>query len=183
MLEEIKRQTRQVIDDLQAKAGLDEEQILVIGCSSSEVIGQRIGTAGSLEAAQAIVEAVLAAREQYGFQVAFQCCEHLNRALVVERRTMKQFGLEEVTVIPVPTAGGATAATAYKHLEQPVMVERIQAHAGIDIGDTLIGMHLRPVAVPFRPSVRSIGDAHVTAAYTRPKLIGGARAIYVFDAT
>lgn len=179
--QEIKQQTLQVIDELQAAAQLDADQLLVIGCSSSEVVGQKIGTGGSLDAAHVIVEAVLEARTRYGFHVAFQCCEHLNRALVVERDTLKAFGLEEVSVVPVPRAGGAVASTAFRHLQRPVMVERIQAHAGIDIGDTLIGMHLRPVAVPVRPTTREIGEAHVTMAKTRPKLIGGARAIYVFD--
>jgi len=178
---EIKQQTLQVIADLQAAADLNEEHLLVIGASSSEVIGKRIGTGGSLEAAQVIVEAVLEARGQYGFHVAFQCCEHLNRALVVESKTARMFGLEEVMVIPVPTAGGAVASTAFRNMDRPVLVEKVQAHAGIDIGDTLIGMHLRPVAVPVRPSIREIGDAHVTMAKTRPKLIGGARAIYVLE--
>ncbi|KEO83351.1 TIGR01440 family protein [Tumebacillus flagellatus] len=177
----LKQQTLQVLDDLAASTTLEEDSIVVIGCSSSEVVGRKIGTAGSAEAAAQIVAAVLEARQKYNFHVAFQCCEHLNRALVVERATMKAFHLEEVTVIPVPTAGGQTASTAYKALHQPVLVESIQAHAGIDIGDTLIGMHLRPVAVPVRPTLRTIGEAHVTMAKTRPKLIGGARAIYVLD--
>ncbi|MFC4768423.1 TIGR01440 family protein [Effusibacillus consociatus] len=175
----ITQATRQVIEELQQKAQLSAEHILVIGASSSEVIGEKIGSAGSSEAAAAIVEAVLAARDQYGFHVAFQCCEHLNRALVVERDTLKTFGLEEVTAVPVPQAGGAVASTAFRSLKQPVLAERIQAHAGIDIGDTFIGMHLRPVAVPVRPSIKSIGQAHVTMAVTRPKLIGGARAVYI----
>jgi len=179
MLAEIKAQTQQVLTELQAAGQLDADHLVVIGCSSSEVIGQRIGTAGSLDAAAAIVEAVLAVREQFGFHVAFQCCEHLNRALVVERETMRRFQLEPVTVVPVPQAGGATASTAFGQLQQPVIVEHIQAHAGVDIGDTFIGMHLRPVAVPVRPTLRQIGDAHVTMAITRPKLIGGARAVYV----
>lgn len=181
MLEEIRRQTRQVIDELQEKAHLTKEQILVIGASSSEVGGHQIGTAGSADIAKAIVDAVLEARDQYGFQVAFQCCEHLNRALVVERYTMNTFQLEEVTVVPVMHAGGAVAAEAYRRFHQPVIVEEIRAHAGIDIGDTLIGMHLRPVAVPVRPSIRTIGAAHVTMARTRPKLIGGERAVYVLQ--
>ncbi|MBL0385430.1 TIGR01440 family protein [Tumebacillus sp. ITR2] len=177
----VKAQTLQVLRELAGSTELDSETIVVIGCSSSEVVGRKIGTAGSAEAAQQIVEAVLEARTQYGFHVAFQCCEHLNRALVVERQTMKEFHLEEVTVVPVPTAGGQVASTAFRSLTKPVLVERIQAHAGIDIGDTFIGMHLRPVAVPVRPTLRSIGEAHVTMAKTRPKLIGGARAIYVLD--
>lgn len=181
MLDEVRRQTRQVIDELQEHARLTEEQILVIGASSSEVIGQRIGTSGSIDTAKAIVDGVLEAREQYGFQVAFQCCEHLNRALVVERATLCAFQLEEVTVVPIVHAGGAVASEAYRRLHDPVMVERIQAHAGIDIGDTFIGMHLRPVAVPVRPTIKTIGSAHVTMARTRPKLIGGERAVYVLQ--
>ncbi|TCP57727.1 uncharacterized protein (TIGR01440 family) [Tumebacillus sp. BK434] len=177
----VKAQTLQAIGDLQAQAQLTGEHILVIGASSSEVVGKRIGSGGSLNAAAMIVEAVLEARATYGFHVAFQCCEHLNRALVVERDTLRQFGLEEVVVVPVPTAGGAVASTAYRKLNRPAMVERIQAHAGLDIGDTLIGMHLRPVAVPVRGTLREIGEAHVTMARTRPKLIGGARAVYFFD--
>ncbi|MGZ6550716.1 MAG: TIGR01440 family protein [Tumebacillaceae bacterium] len=177
----IKQQTLQVIDELQAQAGLDSHQILVIGCSSSEVVGQRIGTGGSMDAAQVIVEAVLEARVRYGFHIAFQCCEHLNRALVIEQGTLQAFGLEEVTVVPVPKAGGSVASTAFHLLDRPVVVEHIRAHAGIDIGDTFIGMHLRHVAVPVRGTIRQIGDAHVTMAKTRPKLIGGARAIYVLD--
>ncbi|MGZ4112398.1 MAG: TIGR01440 family protein, partial [Tumebacillaceae bacterium] len=171
----------QVIDELQAQAGLDSNQILVIGCSSSEVVGQRIGTGGSMDVAQVIVEAVLEARVRYGFHIAFQCCEHLNRALVIEQGTLQVFGLEEVTVVPVPKAGGSVASTAFHMLDRPVVVEHIRAHAGIDIGDTFIGMHLRHVAVPVRGTIRQIGDAHVTMAKTRPKLIGGARAIYVLD--
>ncbi|ASS73844.1 TIGR01440 family protein [Tumebacillus algifaecis] len=175
----VKAQTLQAIHDLQATAGLDRDQILVIGASSSEVVGKKIGSGGSLDAAELIVEAVLEARDTYGFQVAFQCCEHLNRALVVERDTLKQFQLEEVAVVPVPKAGGAVASTAFGKLKHPVLVETIRADAGIDIGDTLIGMHLRQVAVPVRGTLREIGEAHVTMARTRPKLIGGARAVYV----
>ncbi|HEU4962413.1 MAG TPA: TIGR01440 family protein [Bacilli bacterium] len=185
MLEEafqaIRDQTRQVVDELQQVAALDADKLLVIGCSSSEVVGLKIGTGGSLQAAAHIVDAILEARDEFGFHVAFQCCEHLNRALVVEQATVRRFGLEEVTVVPVPQAGGAVASTAYKRLTSPVMVEKIQAHAGIDIGDTLIGMHLRPVAVPVRPTVKEVGEAHVTMATTRPKLIGGARALYVLE--
>jgi uncharacterized protein (TIGR01440 family) len=180
-LVEVKAQLRQALDELQSVAQLDSDQILVVGASTSEVIGKKIGTAGSQEVAAAIVEAVLEARETYGFHVAFQCCEHLNRALVVERETVKAFRLEEVTVVPVPGAGGAVASTAYRKLNRPAIVETIQAHAGIDVGDTFIGMHLRPVAVPVRPSVRQIGNAHLTMARTRPKLIGGARAVYVLE--
>lgn len=177
----IAKATEQVIDELQQAAKLTSEHLVVIGASSSEVLGETIGTAGSVQAAAAIVEAVLSACNKYGFHIAFQCCEHLNRALVVEQETMWKFGLEEVTVVPVPQAGGAVASTAFRRMNHPVLVERIQAHAGIDIGDTLIGMHLRPVAVPVRPSIKTIGQAHVTMARTRPKLIGGARAVYIIE--
>jgi len=179
--QQIREDTFLALQELQASAGLTADHLVVIGCSSSEVVGKRIGSGGSLDAAAAIVEAVLAARNAYGFHVAFQCCEHLNRALVLERATMDKFRYEEVAVVPVPAAGGAVASTAHKHLDDPVMVEHILAHAGIDIGDTFIGMHLRPVAVPVRPSRRQIGEAHVTMAKTRPKLIGGARAVYILE--
>lgn len=157
-------------------------QIIVIGTSTSEVIGQHIGTSGTEQIAEMIFRAVQAVRREVGFYPAFQCCEHLNRALVVERDMLVQYPLlEEVSVVPVRKAGGSMAAYAYRHLSDGCVVETISAHAGIDIGDTLIGMHLRRVAVPARPSIRSIGHAHVAMAYTRPKLIGGARAVYSMD--
>jgi uncharacterized protein (TIGR01440 family) len=154
-------------------------QIVVIGTSTSEVMGRRIGTAGTEQVAEKIFQAVEAVRRDFGFYPAFQCCEHLNRALVVERAILGKYPqLEEVSVIPVRKAGGSMAAYAYRHLTDACVVETISAHAGLDIGDTLIGMHLRRVAVPARPSIRSIGHAHVNMAYTRPKLIGGERAVY-----
>lgn len=153
-------------------------QLLVIGTSTSEVAGQRIGTAGTEDVARQIFEAVEVVRQEAGYWPAYQCCEHLNRALVVEREVLERWNLEEVSVIPVRKAGGSMAAYAYQHFKDARVVESIQAHAGIDIGDTFIGMHLRRVAVPVRPSVRTIGHAHVTMAYSRPKLIGGARAVY-----
>jgi uncharacterized protein (TIGR01440 family) len=164
------------------KAGkVTEGQILVIGASTSEVAGKPIGTAGAWHIAQEIFEGIERVRAQAGFRIAFQCCEHLNRALVVERDLLRAYPLEEVSVIPVSKAGGAMAAFAYRHLAHPCVVESVQAHAGIDIGDTLIGMHLRKVAVPFRPSLRQVGEAHVNTAYTRPKLVGGARAVYTLE--
>lgn len=176
--EQAERDLRTAIDDLLAVAPLDSKRVLVVGTSTSEVLGERIGTAGSEQVAEMIFRVLRDARQTSGFHLAFQCCEHLNRALVVERETAETFGLEEVTVIPVPEAGGSMAAYAYRQLASPIMVESIQADAGIDIGDTFIGMHLKRVAVPVRSSVRSIGDAHLTMAYTRPKLIGGSRAVY-----
>jgi uncharacterized protein (TIGR01440 family) len=176
--EQVTKDVMSIIQELAEAGHLRSGQILVIGTSTSEVIGKRIGTSGALEVAASIYDAVQRGREAYGFIPAFQCCEHLNRALVTEREAAERYGWEEVAVIPVPKAGGSMAAYAYKRLTAPVLVETIQAHAGIDIGDTMIGMHLRRVAVPFRPSVKQIGFAHVTAAFTRPKLIGGERAVY-----
>ncbi|MFY0546393.1 TIGR01440 family protein [Brevibacillus sp. H7] len=174
----IEQQVKEIVTDVQQMAGLTHRHLLVIGCSTSEVLGQHIGKAGSGEVAAAIFRGIRAVQQEHGFALAFQCCEHLNRALVVEQDTMERYGLEEVTVVPVPGAGGSMAAYAFAQFASPVVVEHIQAHAGIDIGDTFIGMHLRHVAVPIRPRLRRIGEAHVTAARTRPKLIGGARAVY-----
>jgi uncharacterized protein (TIGR01440 family) len=174
----IEQQAKTIVAEVQAMADLGPGQLLVIGCSTSEVAGKHIGKAGSEEVAAALYRAIREVQQAHGFAVAFQCCEHLNRALVVERSTLDAFGLEEVSVVPVPYAGGSMAAYAYTQFASPVVVEHIRAHAGIDIGDTFIGMHLRHVAVPIRPSLRQIGEAHVTAARTRPKLIGGARAVY-----
>lgn len=157
---------------------LKPSSLVVVGCSTSEVIGQKIGTAGSTDVAQMIFKLMTKYQAQIGFNLAFQCCEHLNRALVVEQSTQKERGLEEVSVIPVKTAGGAMATYAYEHMDNPVMVETVQADAGIDIGETMIGMHLKRVAVPVRTDSRTVGSARVTLAKTRPKLIGGPRAVY-----
>lgn len=161
--------------------GLTAGKLLVAGVSTSEVLGSRIGTAGAAEIASEIFGGLQRFRSDTGIYVAFQCCEHLNRALVVEREAAERYGLEPVSVVPVPRAGGAMAACAFRHLPDAIVVEDIAAHAGIDIGETLIGMHLRKVAVPFRPGIRMVGKARVTAAYTRPKLIGGARAVYKLE--
>jgi uncharacterized protein (TIGR01440 family) len=178
MHNEWKGQLSQALTDLQAQASLRSGQVLVIGCSTSEVIGKRIGTAGTEGVAETIYQVLADFRERTGVELAFQCCEHLNRSLVVERATAERLLLDEVTVIPVRQAGGAMASYAYHQLNDAVMVEHIRADAGIDIGDTLIGMHIKHVAVPVRSKVKSIGEAHVTMAKTRPKLIGGARAVY-----
>jgi uncharacterized protein (TIGR01440 family) len=164
--------------ELVEKAGITERHVVVIGTSTSEVIGKHIGTEGSLDVAKQIYDGISNVRNEIPFHVAFQCCEHLNRALVVERLSMELFGWEEVSVVPIPGAGGSMASYAYQQLKDPCVVEHLSAHAGMDIGDTLIGMHLRHVAVPIRPTIRKIGEAHVTMAKTRPKLIGGFRAVY-----
>lgn len=168
-----------VLLELAQAGGLRRGQLVVIGTSTSEVLGYRIGTQGTERVAREIFEGVRRAREQTGFYPVFQCCEHLNRALVMEREALALYPLlEPVSVVPVPKAGGSMAAYAYRTFKEPVVVEAVRAHAGLDIGGTLIGMHLRPVAVPVRPSVRVLGHAHLQMAYTRPKLIGGERAVY-----
>ncbi len=167
-----------ILTDFNEQVHLKKDQVLVVGCSTSEIIGQRIGTAGTDDVAAMVFRQLRELQKKTGIQLAFQCCEHLNRAIVVERETVEQKQLEEVTVIPVRTAGGAMATHAYQNFDNPVVVEFIKADAGIDIGDTLIGMQMKHVAVPVRVQQKSVGHAHVTLAKTRPKLIGGARAVY-----
>ncbi|WP_391573979.1 TIGR01440 family protein [Cohnella sp.] len=174
-------QAEMLMDELVKMGKLRPGQIVVLGVSTSEVRGQRIGTFGAEEVASLIHEGVERVRARVGVHVVWQCCEHLNRALVAERRLAEAQGWTEVAAVPVPKAGGSMAAYAYRRLEEPCLVEAVQAHAGIDIGETLIGMHLRPVAVPLRPSIREVGHARVNMAATRPKLIGGARAVYERD--
>lgn len=180
-LSELEHELRTVVRDLLSAFPLSSKHILVLGTSTSEVIGEKIGTAGSGQVAETIFRVLSEFQGEHSFHLAFQCCEHLNRALVVKRETAEEFGLEEVSVVPVPKAGGSMASHVFSQWSAPVVVETIQAHAGIDIGDTFIGMHIKHVAVPVRPSIRKVGQAHVTMAYTRPKLIGGSRAVYVKD--
>lgn len=175
---EVREQVRRAAAELLAAAGLRPGEILVVGCSTSEIAGQRIGTAGSVELADAVLDGLENALAGSGVFLAVQCCEHLNRALVVEGEAAGRHNLEPVTVYPVPGAGGALAARAMDRYTAPVVVEEIRAHAGLDIGQTLIGMHLKRVAVPVRLSVGRVGHAVLTAARTRPKLIGGERARY-----
>lgn len=176
--QEISRQLETVLDALNDAMPLSNEHILVIGASTSEVIGKHIGSAGTVEVANTIFETLKKFQSKTGVQLAFQCCEHLNRAIVVERETASANRLEQVTVVPVRSAGGAMAAYAYQKMVQPVVVESILGDCGIDIGDTFIGMHLKSVVVPVRCEITEIGHAHVTLARTRPKLIGGERAVY-----
>lgn len=173
-----KEQLETVLSDFSAQVQLSSEHTLVIGCSTSEVIGEKIGTAGAMEVAEMIFDTLADFRKKTGVHLAFQCCEHLNRALVVERELARKERLEIVSVVPIHKAGGAMATQAYGQLKDPVLVEFIKADAGIDIGDTFIGMHLKHVAVPVRCTFNAVGHAHVTLAKTRPKLIGGMRAFY-----
>ncbi|WP_313638606.1 TIGR01440 family protein [Paenibacillus sp.] len=167
-----------VLRELAEAGNLGSGKMVVVGVSTSEVAGVRIGTGGALEVAQQLLEGVRLVAAEKGFHLVYQCCEHLNRALVMERSLLESLGLNEVSAVPIPGAGGSMAAAAYRSMKDPVLAETIEAHAGLDIGETLIGMHLRRVAVPFRPTLRYIGEARVNAAWTRPPLIGGERAVY-----
>lgn len=178
MFEEIKKQAAAAVTELLEVADLKAGSILVVGCSSSEIVGETIGHGSSLEAAEAVFEAVAPILKEKGIYLAAQCCEHLNRALIIEAEAAERYGYEPACVVPQPKAGGSFATTAWRCFSAPVAVERIRAHAGLDIGGTLIGMHLREVAVPVRLSTRSIGSAMLLAARTRPKFIGGSRAKY-----
>lgn len=177
-LKNLHGQLEKMLQEFSEQVTWKKGQIFVVGCSTSEVIGEKIGTSGTIKVAKIIFDTLTQFAEKQQLKLAFQCCEHLNRALVVERETAQVAKQEEVTVIPVREAGGAMATYAYEHLEDPIVVEYIRADAGIDIGDTLIGMHLKPVAVPVRVSANKLGEAHITFAKTRPKLIGGKRAVY-----
>ncbi|MGN0373331.1 MAG: TIGR01440 family protein [Enterocloster sp.] len=177
-LEVIKKQTQDALKELLAAAKLKEGQILVAGCSSSEIDSFKIGSHSSEEIGRTVYQALLEILKPMGIYLAAQCCEHLNRALILEEEAALKYGWEPVNVVPQLKAGGSFATAAYAALDHPVAVEHIKAHAGIDIGDTLIGMHLKDVAVPVRISVKEIGSAHVVCARTRPKFIGGIRARY-----
>lgn len=178
MYNEITKQTEIVVTEVLEQAKLKPGSLFVIGCSSSEMVGKRIGKGSSMEAAQAAFEGIYPILQIKGIHLAVQCCEHLNRALIMERDAAEAKGYEIVNVMPQPHAGGSMAVTAWNAFEDPVAVETIQADAGMDIGGTLIGMHLRRVAVPVRTSLDHIGEAIVLCARTRPKYIGGPRAVY-----
>ena len=176
LYEEIKKQAADVTAELCEKAKLHEGQILVVGCSSSEVCGDKIGSNSNLDVARAVFSGIYETTKARGIYLAAQCCEHLNRAIIIEQAAVPD--AELVNVVPQPKAGGSFATTAYQTFEHPVALEEIRADAGIDIGDTLIGMHLRPVAVPVRTEQKAIGNAHIVCARTRYKYIGGERAAY-----
>lgn len=176
---EIREQVRAAITELAAAdKRFNPVKLMVIGCSSSEIAGGTIGHASAYELGEQVADEILNIAGEQGFECAFQCCEHLNRALVMERETAEKRGCEIVCVVPQPKAGGSLATAAYRALKDPVVVCEVKADAGIDIGRTLIGMHLRPVAVPVRLKTEMIGKALVIAARTRPRLIGGERAKY-----
>ena len=180
-LKKLTEQSAQAAVEICDAAGLKEGQIFVVGCSSSEIMGSRIGTATSVEVAQAVYDGIMPVLSARGIYLAGQCCEHLNRALVVEEEALRRFDLEQVNAIPQPNhAGGAFATVCYQNMPSPVVVEtiRAKASAGIDIGGTLIGMHIQPTVVPLRISLKKIGEAQIICARRRARYIGGARAVY-----
>ena len=177
-LNTIREQATAIAEELIRTANMKPGQILVVGCSSSEVAAHKIGCYSSKEVGETLFNAIHDVTEKYGLYLASQCCEHLNRALIIEEDAAEKYGLEMVNVKPQLKAGGSFSVAAWNNFAAPCAVEKIQAHAGIDIGDTLIGMHLRSVAVPVRTKKNSIGSAHVVCARTRLKFIGGERAIY-----
>ena len=180
-LAKIGAETRQIVLDVLDKAALVEGDIFVLGLSSSEVVGGHIGQNSSLEVGQVIVKTILDILEEKGIFLAVQGCEHLNRALVVERALASKKDLEMVNVLPTLHAGGSGQLAAFQYMKEPVEIEFIVAQAGLDIGDTAIGMHVKHVQIPIRPILKELGAAHVTALASRPKLIGGARAAYTED--
>lgn len=177
-LQDITSKVTNVVDELIKVANLKANQIVIIGCSTSEIQGKRIGSASSMDIAKAVFDGIIPFIKSKNLFLAVQCCEHLNRALIVEEECVNKYGYETVTVLPHLHAGGAFATNAYNQFKSPVLVESISAHAGIDIGDIFIGMHLKRVAVPVRCEIKNIGEAHLTMARTRPLLIGGERAKY-----
>ena len=180
-LGQIRKQAQQAVAELCDAAHLRPGALFVVGCSSSEVLGERIGTHTSMDVAGALYEGIASVLKERGVFLAAQCCEHLNRALVVERTVLERYDLEQVNAIPQPNhAGGAFASVAWNRMTDPVLVESLSAHAdaGIDIGGTLIGMHIHPVVVPVRISIDRISEASILCARRRPKYVGGQRAIY-----
>lgn len=177
-LKSITKDVNKALNCLLDEAQLRPEEIVVLGASTSEVIGKHIGSMTNLEVANAILDGIMPVIKDKKLFLAVQCCEHLNRALVVERECMARYNFEQVTVYPCADAGGGVAAVAMEKFDDPVVIEEIKADAGIDIGDTFIGMHIKPVGVPVRCDVKNIGKAHLTMIRRRPKLIGGERAKY-----
>lgn len=177
-LDQIACQARQAAQELLAAAALKPGELLIVGCSSSEIVGGHIGKNSSMEAAQAVFDGIYPVLRENGIFLAAQCCEHLNRAVILEQAAAERFGYEPVWVVPRPHAGGSWATACWKRFEHPAAVEEVRASAGIDIGGTLIGMHLKRVAVPVRLSLNRIGEANILCARTRPRLIGGERARY-----
>lgn len=176
---ELKKQLEDSFNSLKEQCEFEEGRILVVGCSSSEIIGSKIGTNSSYDIGNTVAETMIKLCKENKIHLAAQCCEHLNRALVVERDVAEKFGFEIVTVVPKPKAGGSFGTSVYKHFSDPVVVEYIKADYGLDIGLTMIGMHMKHVCIPLRLNPNVVGETIITGAKIRPKLIGGARAEYL----
>ncbi len=177
-LSEIKAQAQRAVEEIVLAASLKRGSLFVVGCSSSEVLGEKIGTNSSLDVADALFEGIYGVLKAKGIYLAVQCCEHLNRAVILERSAAEKFRYSEVNVVPQPKAGGSLGTLAFERLDDAVAIEKVSADAGLDIGLTMIGMQLKEVAVPLRISICKIGNAPIVCARTRPKFIGGARATY-----
>ncbi|MQS75534.1 TIGR01440 family protein [Companilactobacillus halodurans] len=177
-LEKINTQLTTIVDDVLAAANLEENDLFVLGCSTSEIVGGTIGKESSPKVGEQVIKTLISELKPKGIHLAVQGCEHINRSLVVERKVAKEKGFEIVSVVPALHAGGAASIAAFKQFDDPVEVEHVVAQAGLDIGDTSIGMHVKFVQVPVRPSLDQLGSAHVTALRSRPKYVGGPRANY-----
>ena len=177
-IDSIASELETILNEMVERQAPQDDDIFVIGCSTSEVCGKRIGKAGSPDVAAALFPVLRRFAQEHNLHLAFQCCEHLNRAIVIEREVAKANGYQIVSAIPQPHAGGSWATNCWQRFNDPVLVEEVRAAAGMDIGGTLIGMHLRRVAVPVRLSIDHIGQAILLCARTRPPFIGGSRAVY-----
>ena len=175
--EEIREQAKAAITELIEKSHLEKGDIFIVGCSSSEIKGEHIGRGSDIDVAKAVYEGIKPVLDEHGLFLAAQCCEHLNRAVIMEKAALLP-GQDIVNAVPQLHAGGSFAVTVYENAAEPVAVESVRAAGGMDIGDTLIGMHLKPVAVPVRIATKKIGEANVVCARTRPKFVGGERAVY-----
>ncbi len=178
MTDTIKKQAHDAVIQIIDAANLKSGDIFVVGCSTSEILGEKIGTMSSFDTATEVFEEIFNILNERGIYLAAQCCEHLNRAMIIEKELADKLNIPIVNVRPMPKAGGSFATAAYENFKNPAAVENILGDAGIDIGGTLIGMHLKPVAVPLRIQIKKIGEATIICARTRPKFIGGSRAHY-----
>lgn len=178
MLYTITKQSKQVLEEFIEVSKLKHGNLVVIGCSTSEIAGKTIGTYSNIDLAKAVFDGLNQVANKNGIYLAIQCCEHLNRSIIIENEYAKKYNMEQVNVIPQPKAGGSLATVFFQQLKNAVVVEKIKADAGIDIGGTLIGMHLKNVAVPVRLSINKIGKANIICARTRAKFVGGERAVY-----
>ena len=178
MFDEIKKEINIAVNEIIEKSKIESGDVFVVGCSSSEILGDKIGTNSNVDLGKVVFEEIYNILKEKNIYLAAQCCEHLNRSLIVEKECAKEYNLPVVNVIPQPKAGGSFATAAYHGFENPCAVEKVFAKAGLDIGGTLIGMHIVPVVVPLRISIKKIGEANIICARSRLKFVGGQRAIY-----